>query len=104
MTHDQSFHRKEKPQMLLTQVPNGLQLGSIYTGGACSPTVRYHLLLNFAHGDTSCSASRCLDCACSVRLNPAIAVLLAIFGCIVLGVLIIKVYAPLREAQGFLPF
>lgn len=88
--------------MFLTQVLNGLQLGSIYALVALGYTMVYGiiLLLNFAHGDIIMFGSYVAWIALvQLGLNPAIAVLLAIFGCGVLGVLIDKVaYAPLREA------
>ena len=88
--------------MFLTQVLNGLQLGSIYALVALGYTMVYGiiLLLNFAHGDIIMFGSYVAWIALvQLGLNPAIAVLLAIFGCVGLGVLIDKVaYAPLREA------
>ena len=88
--------------MFLTQVLNGLQLGSIYALVALGYTMVYGiiLLLNFAHGDIIMFGSYVAWIALvQLGLNPAIAVLLAIFGCVVLGVLIDKVaYAPIREA------
>ena len=88
--------------MFLTQVLNGLQLGSIYALVALGYTMVYGiiLLLNFAHGDIIMFGSYVAWIAIvQLGLNPAIAVLLAVFGCVVLGVLIDKVaYAPLREA------
>ena len=88
--------------MFLTQVLNGLQLGSIYALVALGYTMVYGiiLLLNFAHGDIIMFGSYVVWIALvQLGLNPAIAVLLAIFGCVLLGVLIDKVaYAPLREA------
>lgn len=88
--------------MFLTQVLNGLQLGSIYALVALGYTMVYGiiLLLNFAHGDIIMFGSYIAWIALvQLGLNPAIAVLLAVFGCVVLGVLIDKVaYAPLREA------
>lgn len=88
--------------MFLTQVLNGLQLGSIYALVALGYTMVYGiiLLLNFAHGDIIMFGSYVAWIALvQLGLNPAIAVLLAIFSCVVLGVLIDKVaYAPLREA------
>ena len=89
--------------MFLTQVLNGLQLGSIYALVALGYTMVYGiiLLLNFAHGDIIMFGSYVAWIALvQLGLNPAIAVLLAIFGCVLLGVLIDKVaYAPLREAS-----
>ena len=88
--------------MFLTQVLNGLQLGSIYALVALGYPMVYGiiLLLNFAHGDIIMFGSYVAWIALvQLGLNPAIAVLLAIFGCVLLGVLIDKVaYAPLREA------
>ena len=88
--------------MFLTQVLNGLQLGSIYALVALGYTMVYGiiLLLNFAHGDIIMFGSYVAWIALvQLGLNPAIAVLLAVFGCVVLGVLIDEVaYAPLREA------
>lgn len=88
--------------MFLTQVLNGLQLGSIYALVALGYTMVYGiiLLLNFAHGDIIMFGSYVAWITLvQLGLNPALAVLLAIFGCVVLGVLIDKVaYAPLREA------
>ncbi len=88
--------------MFLTQVLNGLQLGSIYALVALGYTMVYGiiLLLNFAHGDIIMFGSYVAWIALvQLGLNPAIAVLLAIIGCVLLGVLIDKVaYAPLREA------
>lgn len=88
--------------MFLTQVLNGLQLGSIYALVALGYTMVYGiiLLLNFAHGDIIMFGSYVAWIALvQLGLNPAIAVLLAVFGCVLLGVLIDKVaYAPLREA------
>lgn len=88
--------------MFLTQVLNGLQLGSIYALVALGYTMVYGiiLLLNFAHGDIIMFGSYVAWIALvQLGLNPAIAVLLAIFGCVLLGVLIDKVaYVPLREA------
>ena len=80
--------------MFLTQVLNGLQLGSIYALVALGYTMVYGiiLLLNFAHGDIIMFGSYVAWIALvQLGLNPAIAVLLAIFGCVVLGVLIDKV-------------
>ena len=88
--------------MFLNQVLNGLQLGSIYALVALGYTMVYGiiLLLNFAHGDIIMFGSYVTWITLvQLGLNPAIAVLLAVCGCIILGVLIDKIaYAPLREA------
>lgn len=86
----------------ITQVLNGLQLGSIYALVALGYTMVYGiiLLLNFAHGDII-MVGACISwlVMSKLGLNPAIAVVLSIVGCMLLGVLIDKVaYAPLRDA------
>ena len=86
----------------ITQVLNGLQLGSIYALVALGYTMVYGiiLLLNFAHGDIIMVGAYISWLVMSkLGLNPAIAVVLSIEGCMLLGVLIDKVaYAPLRDA------
>lgn len=86
----------------ITQVRNGLQLGSIYALVALGYTMVYGiiLLLNFAHGDIIMVGAYISWLVMSkLGLNPAIAVVLSIVGCMLLGVLIDKVaYAPLRDA------
>ncbi len=86
----------------VTQVLNGLQLGSIYALVALGYTMVYGiiLLLNFAHGDIIMVGAYISWLVMSkLGLNPAIAVVLSIAGCMLLGVLIDKVaYAPLRDA------
>ena len=86
----------------VTQVLNGLQLVSIYALVALGYTMVYGiiLLLNFAHGDIIMVGAYISWLVMSkLGLNPAIAVVLSIAGCMLLGVLIDKVaYAPLRDA------
>ena len=86
----------------ITQVLNGLQLGSIYALVALGYTMVYGiiLLLNFAHGDIIMAGAYISWLVMSkLGLNPAIAVVLSVVGCMLLGVLIDKVaYAPLRDA------
>ena len=86
----------------ITQVLNGLQLGSIYALVALGYTMVYGiiLLLNFAHGDIIMVGAYISWLVMSkLGLNPAIAVVLSIAGCMLLGVLIDKVaYASLRDA------
>lgn len=87
----------------ITQVLNGLQLGSIYALVALGYTMVYGiiLLLNFAHGDIIMVGAYISWLVMSkLGLNPAIAVVLSIVGCMLLGVLIDKAaYAPLRDAH-----
>ncbi|MBP3884276.1 MAG: branched-chain amino acid ABC transporter permease [Olsenella sp.] len=87
---------------ILTQVLNGLQLGSIYALVALGYTMVYGiiLLLNFAHGDIIMVGAYISWVAMAVLgLHPALAAVLSVAGCTLLGVLIDKVaYAPLRNA------
>jgi branched-chain amino acid transport system permease protein len=87
---------------ILTQVLNGLQLGSIYALVALGYTMVYGiiLLLNFAHGDIIMVGAYISWVAMAVLgLHPALAAVLSVVGCTLLGVLIDKVaYAPLRNA------
>ena len=86
----------------LTQVLNGLQLGSIYALVALGYTMVYGiiLLLNFAHGDIIMVGAYISWIVMSkLGMSPVLAVILSVLGCTALGVLIDKVaYAPLREA------
>ncbi len=87
---------------ILTQVLNGLQLGSIYALVALGYTMVYGiiLLLNFAHGDIIMVGAYISWIVMSqLGLSPVLAIILSIAGCAGLGVLIDKVaYQPLREA------
>ena len=87
---------------VLTQLLNGLQLGSVYALVALGYTMVYGiiLLLNFAHGDIIMVGGYISWMAMAqLGLHPALAVILSIVGCTLLGVLIDKVaYAPLRSA------
>ena len=86
----------------VTQLLNGLQLGSIYALIALGYTMVYGiiLLLNFAHGDIIMVGAYISWIVMSqMGLPPALAIVLSIAGCTLLGVLIDKVaYAPLRDA------
>ena len=87
---------------VLTQVLNGLQLGSIYALVALGYTMVYGIiqLLNFAHGDIIMVGGYIAWVTMTMLgLSPVAAVILAIAGCMLLGVTIDKIaYAPLREA------
>ena len=86
----------------LTQLLNGLSLGSIYALVALGYTMVYGiiLLLNFAHGDIIMVGGYIAWIAmANLGLPPFVAALLAVVSCMALGVLIDKVaYAPLRDA------
>lgn len=86
----------------ITQLLNGLQLGSIYALVALGYTMVYGiiLLLNFAHGDIiMVGAYISWFVMARLGLPPVLAVILSVLGCTALGVLIDKIaYAPLRNA------
>ncbi|MEG0779626.1 MAG: branched-chain amino acid ABC transporter permease [Oscillospiraceae bacterium] len=86
----------------LGQLLNGLQSGSIYALVALGYSMVYGIimLLNFAHGDIIMfGAYLCWFSMTRFSLPPILAVLLAVVGCTVLGVLIEKIaYSPLRNA------
>ncbi|MDD5799361.1 MAG: branched-chain amino acid ABC transporter permease [Coriobacteriales bacterium] len=87
---------------LITQILNGLQLGSVYALVALGYTMVYGiiLLLNFAHGDIiMVGAYVSWIIMAQLGLSPVLAVFMSILACTLLGVLIDKVaYAPLRNA------
>ncbi len=87
--------------LFLQQLFNGLQLGSIYALIALGYSMVYGiiLLLNFAHGDIIMVGGYISLLLIGAQVNPAMAVILAICGCVVLAVVIEKVaYTPLRSA------
>ena len=85
---------------ILRQIINGLQTGSIYALVALGYSMVYGIimLLNFAHGDIiMVGAYVAWFFMCSFAVHPLLAALLAVVGCVVLGVTIEKVaYTPLR--------
>ncbi len=87
---------------ILRQVINGLQAGSIYALVALGYSMVYGIimLLNFAHGDIiMIGAYLSWLMMARLALNPVLAILAAIFGCVLLGVTIEKVaYKPLRSS------
>ncbi|MDY3969607.1 MAG: branched-chain amino acid ABC transporter permease, partial [Atopobiaceae bacterium] len=79
---------------LVTQIMNGLQLGSVYALVALGYTMVYGiiLLLNFAHGDIIMVGAYISWIVMSqLGMPPFVAVVLSIAGCTLLGVLIDKV-------------
>lgn len=86
----------------ITQILNGLQLGSIYALVALGYTMVYGiiLLLNFAHGDIIMVGAYITWFVLSrLGFHPILAVVLAVGGSALLGVLIDKIaYTPLRSA------
>ncbi len=88
--------------LVLSQVVNGLQIGSIFALVALGYSMVYGiiLLLNFAHGDIIMVGAYVVFYAMtSFHLHPAVSVLLAVLASTALGVVIEKVaYTPLRSA------
>lgn len=88
--------------MIIQQILNGLQSGSIYALVALGYSMVYGIimLLNFAHGDIiMVGAYIAWYSMTSFALPPILAAVLAVVGCTVLGVMIEKVaYTPLRGA------
>ena len=87
----------------LSNLINGLSLGSIYAVIALGYTMVYGLakMLNFAHGDVIMVGGYIVFSATSYAgLNPYVAVLISIIFCTLLGMTIERVaYKPLRNAS-----
>lgn len=87
---------------IIKQLMNGLQSGSIYALVALGYSMVYGIimLLNFAHGDIiMVGAYIAWMMMAQFALNPIIALIAAVVGCVVLGVLIEKAaYKPLRQS------
>ncbi len=87
-------------ETIIRQIINGLQSGSIYALVALGYSMVYGIitLLNFAHGDVIMVGAY-LVWFTMVRfsLNPALAAVVAVLGCAILGITIEKIaYKPLR--------
>ena len=89
---------------LLTNIVNGLSLGSVYAIIALGYTMVYGIakILNFAHGDVIMVGAYVCFCAMSyLGLPPLVGVLLAIVACTVLGIVVERLaYKPLRNAPS----
>ncbi len=89
---------------LLTNIINGISLGSVYAIIALGYTMVYGIakMLNFAHGDIIMVGGYL--CFCSVQylgLPPLVGTVLAVVGCTVLGIVIERLaYKPLRSAPS----
>ena len=83
---------------------NGISLGSVYAINALGYTMVYGIakMLNFAHGDIIMIGGYIsYFAAYSFGLPPVLALLAAVAGCTVLGIIIERLaYRPLREAQS----
>ena len=87
--------------LFLSQLINGLQLGSIYALVALGYSMVYGIimLLNFAHGDIIMVGGYIALLILTAGFNPVLSVIIAIVGCTLLAVLIEKIaYTPLRSA------
>lgn len=92
--------------LFLSQLINGLQLGSIYALVALGYSMVYGIimLLNFAHGDIIMMGGYFALVSLAASSNPVLAVIATVVGCVVLAVVIEKVaYKPLRQAPPYLP-
>ena len=88
-------------ELIFSPLINGLSLGGIYAMIALGYTMVYGIakLLNFAHGDIIMVGGYLIYVFMATE-NPLLAVLLAVVGCVLLGVMIEKVaYKPLRGAS-----
>ncbi|MBR6755506.1 MAG: branched-chain amino acid ABC transporter permease [Peptococcaceae bacterium] len=87
--------------LFISQLLNGLQLGSIYALVALGYSMVYGIimLLNFAHGDIIMIGGYIALFSIASGVHPALAVVMAIVGCMLLAMLIEKAaYKPLRSA------
>jgi len=87
--------------IVLQQLINGLQLGSIYALIALGYSMVYGIiaLLNFAHGDIIMVGGYISLLIISAGISPVVAVIASIVGCVILACVIEKVaYTPLRKA------
>ena len=88
-------------ELFLSTLINGLSLGGIYAMIALGYTMVYGIakMLNFAHGDVIMIGGYIIFVFMATN-NPLLAILLAVIGCVVLGVTIEKIaYKPLRGAS-----
>ncbi|MGN0428014.1 MAG: branched-chain amino acid ABC transporter permease [Agathobacter sp.] len=89
---------------MLTNLINGISLGSVYAIIALGYTMVYGIakMLNFAHGDVIMIGGYAAFCTATYwNWPPALAVLFAIVVCTALGIIIEKLaYKPLREATS----
>ena len=87
---------------LIQTLLSGLSLGSIYALIALGYTMVYGIakMLNFAHGDIiMVGAYAVITSVLTLNLPPAVAILVSILVCVVLGVTIeFLAYRPLRQA------
>ena len=88
--------------LLIAQLINGLQTGSVYALVALGYSMVYGIikLLNFAHGDIIMVGAYSVYSTLLLMNQPILAILFAIVICVVLGITIEKIaYRPLRGAS-----
>lgn len=88
-------------ERIFSTVINGLSLGGIYAMIALGYTMVYGIakLLNFAHGDIIMVGGYIIYVFLATK-NPILAIVMAVIGCVILGICIEKVaYKPLRGAS-----
>ena len=89
---------------LLTNLINGISLGSVYAIIALGYTMVYGIakMLNFAHGDVIMVGAYICYCVMSyLGLPPIVGVVLAMIVCTILGMVIERLaYKPLRSAPS----
>ena len=88
-------------ELIFSTLINGLSLGGIYAMIALGYTMVYGIakLLNFAHGDIIMDGGYIIYIFLATN-NPILAIVMAVIGCVILGVCVEKVaYKPLRGAS-----
>lgn len=88
-------------ELIFSTVINGLSLGGIYAMIALGYTMVYGIakLLNFAHGDIIMVGGYIIYIFMATN-NPILAIVMAVIGCVILGICVEKVaYKPLRGAS-----
>lgn len=89
---------------LVTNLINGISLGSVYAIIALGYTMVYGIakMLNFAHGDVIMVGSYvCFIVMGNLGLPPVVAILAAVVACTCLGIIVERLaYKPLREAPS----
>ena len=88
-------------EFILSTLINGLSLGGIYAMIALGYTMVYGIakMLNFAHGDIIMVGGYLIYVFMATN-NPFLAIILAVIGCMLLGITIEKLaYKPLRGAS-----
>jgi branched-chain amino acid transport system permease protein len=88
-------------EVIFSTLINGLSLGGIYAMIALGYTMVYGIakMLNFAHGDIIMVGGYIIYVFMATK-NPILAIVMAVIGCMLLGVTIEKIaYKPLRGAS-----